>query len=107
MPLPAGRLTSRVTLERDDLVRVKGVETKVPHVYGRGWAKIEALRGREYWAAQQVNSEVEWEITMNYRTDVKAEHRVNCGPRQFEVIVIRPDLQRKETLLLWCRSLND
>lgn len=68
------------------------------------WASIEPLSGREYFAAQQINSEVLVRITIRYLSGITAEARVVLDGRIFEVLsVINPE-ERCETLILMCRE---
>lgn len=40
------------------------------------WARIEALSPREFWAAQQIQSEISARITMRYRPGIHAKCRI-------------------------------
>lgn len=44
------------------------------------WAGIEPLRGREYFAAKQMNAEVEARISLRWRADVTPKMRLVHGP---------------------------
>jgi SPP1 family predicted phage head-tail adaptor len=56
------------------------------------WADIKPLRGREFWSAQQSNSEIEGVIYIRYRSDIKEEYRIQKGDRQLEILnIIDPD----------------
>lgn len=39
-------------------------------------AQIEDLSGREYWAAQQIQAEINTEITIRWRKGITAMHRI-------------------------------
>lgn len=70
------------------------------------WAAIEPLSGREFFAAQQVNSEVTTKIRIRYRDGIKAYMRIKYGERIFDIqSVIDPKEQHKE-LVLMCREVN-
>lgn len=69
------------------------------------WAGIEPLSGREYFAAQQINSEISVRITIRHLSGITAEARVVFDSRIFEVLsVINPE-ERCESLILMCREV--
>jgi len=71
------------------------------------WGKIQPLRGRELFLAQQVNAEITSKVTIRYygTTTVTPEHRVYFGARILEIItVINPD-ERNESLELLCKEV--
>ncbi|MEL7608853.1 MAG: phage head closure protein [Bacillota bacterium] len=68
------------------------------------WASIEPLSGREYFTAQQINSEVSVRITIRYLPGLTAEARAVFDGRVFEVLsVVNPE-ERCESLILMCRE---
>ncbi|WP_110693293.1 phage head closure protein [Salinicola halophyticus] len=89
--MQAGKLKQRVTLMRP----VEGPKDK----YGQAttefekiatvWASVEPLRGREFFAAQQVNSEITTRIRIRYRREFAAvavnEWRIDYGGRVYEI----------------------
>ncbi len=103
-----GRLNRRVTLqsqtvEQDAVGQAKLVWSDVATV----WAAIWPLRGKELYAAQQANSEIEVRIRIRYISGVKPTMRALCSGRVFEILyVIDPDL-RHVTLDLMCRELPE
>ena len=81
--MEAGEFRHRVSLQRPEYEQdpVTG-ENKLSWVtVGTVWAKIAALRAREFIAAQATQSEVSTEIFIRFRTDVvaswRAVHMVN------------------------------
>lgn len=68
------------------------------------WAAIEPLSGREYFLAQQVNSEVSVRIRIRYLAGVVSTMVFVFGSRTFEVLnIIHPETALKE-LHLMCRE---
>lgn len=71
------------------------------------YAEVLALRGREYYLAQQVNAEVEFKVTIWYLATVSAKDRIIWGSRTLEVIAPPIDVQGKKIWMeLLCRELN-
>lgn len=93
-------LRHQVTIEQ--LVRdpsVGGADTW--RTYAAAWASIEPLRGREYFAAQEMNAEVTGTIRIRYIPGVKPDMRVSFGQCTFEVLaVVDPDERHRELQLL-------
>lgn len=52
------------------------------------WAQVEPLRGREYFAAQQVNAEVTHKVTMRYTHGIVPTMRIKYGLRYFDITSI-------------------
>lgn len=72
-----GELNQRVTLQRravgtDAMGQASGAWTDVATV----WARVLPLRGREFFAAAQVQQELSIKVTMRYRADVEPTMRL-------------------------------
>lgn len=103
--LNAGELTEAITLERDALTYASGVETRTAAPYAALWAKIVPLAGREYWAAQELNSEAKYKVRIRYRDDVLPPDRVVWGARKLEILDVQLNRVEWETTLI-CKALN-
>lgn len=57
------------------------------------WAGIEPLRGREFWEAQQANSQVSGKVILRYREGISSNDRIlTPDGRQLEIVsIIHPD----------------
>lgn len=64
------------------------------------WAEIKPLAGREFWAAQQVNSEMTGEIRIRYRSDIKPTMIVELGTRTFEILSIYDSMEKRQETIL-------
>lgn len=69
------------------------------------WASIEPLRGREFFEAQQVHSELTTRIRLRYRSDVTPDMRIVDGEDVYTIVVVQPDKRRGELTLL-CRMVQ-
>jgi SPP1 family predicted phage head-tail adaptor len=77
MSLAAGRLRHRVGIEIPIESRdASGNRSITWQEIARVWAAIRMLRGRELFAAQQVNSRVIAEITIRRRDDLNSKMRI-------------------------------
>ena len=73
--------------------------------YARVWAAVEDISGREFWAAQQVQSEVTTRVRLRYLPGVEPSMRVLHAGRTLEIVaVLEPDGTRRELQLL-CKEL--
>lgn len=67
------------------------------------WAEVRDLSGREYFAAEQAQSEVTAQVLLRYRSDIQPHtHRIKFRDILYDIINIIADPKR-ETILLMCR----
>ena len=86
MPSNAGHLRHRVTVQRAvDTRDASGGVIEEWRTIGDRWARVQPLRGRERYAAQQVNPALSHRITMRYTTAVSAARRIKLGDRIFHI----------------------
>ena len=104
--MQAGSLRHRVTIQA--LVNTPdthggNIETWVD--VATVWAKIEPIRGREFWQAQQMNTALDTVVTIRYLGSINPLNRVLFGARRFKIhAVINPSEGRRE-LQLMCEEL--
>jgi SPP1 family predicted phage head-tail adaptor len=74
----AGQLDRRVELQHRALTKepTHGEDVVSYSTYATVWARKVDLRGREYFAAQQMNSEITTEWTIRFRSDVLVTDRI-------------------------------
>lgn len=99
----AGKLRHRVTIQ-------KPVETQ--NTYGEPevrwqdvatvWAQVEPLRGREYFAAKQMVSEVSVRVVIRYMAGVTAKMKVVHGSNEYLIETIINVMERNRELQLMC-----
>lgn len=103
--MQAGRLNKRVKLQ---------TKTVTQDGYGAAlatwadtatvWAAVEPLQGREFWAQQQVQSEVTTRVRIRYRAGVVPAMRVLYGTRVLDILSVIDPKERHEELQLMCRD---
>ena len=69
------------------------------------WASVEAMSGRDFFAARQEQSEVTHKVTIRYRGDVTAQMRVLHGGKIFGIVAPLPD-NKGTRLVLMCREAS-
>ena len=62
------------------------------------WAKIDPIRGREYWDAEQVQSEVTHRIVHRYLSDVSPEMEIHFKGRVFDVLHFHDAEEKKREM---------
>lgn len=105
----SGRLRHEVNIQQPVEVQNTFGEPEVTwmNVAVRVPAGIEPLRGREYFAAKQINAEIEARVIMRYRTDVKAKFRIVHGDNEYYIYsVINVGERHKELHLMCTRSIE-
>jgi SPP1 family predicted phage head-tail adaptor len=87
-----GEMNHYISLQYRTVTRdASGAEVETWTTEDSMWAKIESLTGREYFAAQQNQSEIDKKITIRVRRNVTADKRFIYGNRVFEIKAILPD----------------
>lgn len=69
------------------------------------WAAIDPISGREFYAAEQSQSEVSHKVRCRYRSGLNTAMRINFGKRRFSIISIIDWEERHESLLIMCKEL--
>ena len=104
----AGTLRHRVTLQRYELV----VDDYGAPLHGESWkdvatiwASVEAVNGRDFFAARQEQSEVTHKVTIRYRDDVTADMRILHSGKILGIVAPLPD-NKGTRLVLMCREAS-
>ena len=97
----AGRLRDKLSIQ---------ASTETRDAHGQGiltwatiatvWGRIEPLRGRELFQAQQVESRVDTRITIRRYAGLTANHRILFGSRIFELVSVPDEGLRKPSMEL-------
>lgn len=69
------------------------------------WAAIDPISGREFYAAEQSQSEVSHKIRCRYRAGLDTAMRIVYGKRKFKIISLIDWEERHESLLIMCKEL--
>jgi len=100
----AGELRHRIQLVKPTLLQDAsgGFEEDQANVVATVYAKIEALSGRELYAAQQKVSEVSHQITIRYMPGIDATLNIRFGGREFQIQYVENPDERTKMLILLC-----
>lgn len=103
--MQAGRLNKRIVISQlvtgspayDDF----GQPNTTWEIVDTVWASIEPLVGREFWAQQQVQSEITVKIKMRYRDDISTGMKAVYGGKTYRIkSIIDPQEYHKELQLM-------
>jgi len=101
--MDAGRMDKRISIEAQATTRnAIGEPVTAWAPLAAVWASIEPLRGREFWAQQQVQSEVTTRIRIRYRAGITPAHRVRHAGRIYNIHSVIDPKERHEELQLMC-----
>jgi SPP1 family predicted phage head-tail adaptor len=104
--LNAGKLNKRISIERSvagsPAVNEFGEPVVIWDELAEVWAAAEPLSGREFWAQQQVQSEITTRFRIRYRTDILTGMRVVYNSAIYMIKSIIDPLEEHEELQLMC-----
>ena len=66
------------------------------------WAAIEPVSGREFWAQQQIQSEITARIRIRYRNDVTVGMKAECNGKTYMIKYIIDYQESHKELWLMC-----
>lgn len=100
-----GKLRHRITIQRQvNEVNDYGAPVTIWKNVATVWADIRPLSGREYFSAQQVQSEVTTQIWIRYHQGIVPTMRIKFGKRLFAIVSVINAQERNITLQLLCKE---
>lgn len=104
MPLNAGPMDQRITIQRRvDARNAMGENAYTWQDVATVWARAEPLRGREWFAAAQMQATADVRFTIRYRADLDATMRVLWQGQPHDIVAPPIDVAAaRETLELMC-----
>lgn len=103
-----GKLRHRITLLRQvNEVNDYGASTQTWMMVATVWADVRPLSGREYFSAQQVQSEVTTQIWLRHIEGIKPTMKVKFGKREFEILSVLNTQERDVSLQLMCKETGN
>lgn len=107
--LAAGSFHERITLQSKSATRnAIGEEVVVWTDRATVWADVRPIRGREFFAAAQMQATIDTVASIRYRADVVAEWRLLWRGRPYDIRSVIDVGARRERIELMCQSgVND
>lgn len=85
----AGRLNQRITIEQKSVTRAGNGEEVVSWIpLDTVWAEVKQLRGREFFAAAQMQGAMDHQVFIRYRTDITRDMRLMWGSQPLDIVGI-------------------
>ncbi len=105
--MQAGRLDRLIELQHRTITRAASGESLQSYSkYGSVYAEKRDLRGREYFAAQQTNPELQTTWRIRWRAGVAiTDHIVDDDGLEYEIVHIA-EIGRRKGLDLVCRAVR-
>jgi len=92
MPVAAGKLRHRVTLQEQQTTKSPYGETVTEYVPAdEVWADVNPLSMREHIASQALQAPITHRITIRFRPDITAEWRIAFRGKVYGIHSILPD----------------
>ena len=100
----AGRLDQRVTLQQKSVTRAANGEEVVSWTpVATVWAEVRQIRGKEFFAAAQMQDATDVRVRIRYRAGVTRDMRLLWRGASLDIVAVI-ELGRKEALELMCVS---
>ncbi len=105
----AGKLRSLIDIERAVTSRDSrgGVTKTWTAIMGNVPAAFESLYGREYYAAKQLQDDVEVKVTIRYCRNVDTTCRIKYGGVYYNILSVIDVGSRHREIQLMCRTMID
>lgn len=85
----AGRLNQRIAIEQKSVTRAGNGEEVVSWIpLDTVWAEVRQLRGKEFFAAAQMQGAMDHQVLIRYRTDVTRDMRLKWGAQSLDIVGI-------------------
>lgn len=109
--LDAGKLRHRVVVQRyagqaDDYGDMERQEDKNWRTVCILWAAVDPISGKEFYAAEQAQSEVTHKVRTRYRGGIRPGMRLLLGQRRLYIRSVIDWEERHESLLLMAQEVN-
>ncbi len=102
----AGELNKRIKISQEVAGSPAADSLGQPNLYWEEvdtvWGAIEPITGREFWAQQQVQSEITARIRIRYRTDLAAGMKAECGGKTYIIKNVIDPREGHAELQLMC-----
>lgn len=101
-----GKLRHRITIQKqvNETNDYGAVVTKW-RTLATVWADVRPISGREYFSAQQVQSEITTQIWLRHLDGVLPTMRVKFGSRTLEIVSVLNTQERNISLQLMCKEI--
>ena len=105
MSISSGRLRHRIIIQSQSTTKdTHGQAVTTWTDVATVWAAVEPIRGREFFAAAQINSEVTTRIRIRWRSGVTAAMRVSFDSRIYDIQAVIVPTEVHDEMQLMCKA---
>lgn len=102
----SGELNKKLSLQAPTVTRdTDGAEIITWATLTTVWGSINPISGKEYWQAQQVNSELTHNIKIRYRSGLNTKMRFLYGNRIFNILTIVNPTEKNVEFICKCKEV--
>lgn len=102
-----GQLRHRIQIiYQKDSVNEFGEPIKIPTVLRTIWAAISPAIGRNYYAAEQTQTDAKTKINTRYFSDIKRDMQIKYGDILYDIVDIQDVNMRHEELVIYCSEVT-
>lgn len=106
--MQAGKLDRQIVLKSYSEVKdSSGGITETYTDVATVWADVIALRGSQFIAAQQTNSQITTKFRIRYRSDIDARWRIGFKGKVYDIIGVPVEVGRNETLEIMAKARDE
>lgn len=106
--MQAGRLRHRVSIQqRVEARNGYGELITTWSTLATVWGSVEPIRGREFFEAEQVQSEISTRVRIRYYDGITAQMRVLFGARKLQIVAVIDVNERHKEMQLMCKEMTD
>lgn len=101
-----GRLNKRITFQQlgQDKDEYGEIITEWSN-FKTVWAEIAPVRGNQFFAAKQINSEITHNVYIRYRKDLNTSMRILFKERVFEILYIMNVKEESSLMQIYCKEI--
>lgn len=104
--MQAGELRNRITIQKQVSTQDSfGQQVETWTDIATVWSNINPIAGREFFAAETVNSEITHKIRIRFRSDITPDMRVVYQSRMFFIQTVINEYEKNTVLQLMCKEL--
>lgn len=102
----AGSLRERITIQQDvGIEDTSGERSHSWQDFHSCWAAVQDLSGREYFEANQSQSEISTQVRIRHKAGIRPQMRILWGSRIFEIVSVANPMAKNAELVILCSEL--
>lgn len=101
----SGKLRHKLIIESNTPTRsTKGEKIDAWSTFSTVWGSVEPISGKEYFAIDKINTDVDYRIKIRHLPGITSSMRVTFGTRSFDILSILNIMERNREIHLMCKE---